>query len=281
RWRRHIARTRIIVRLVHGPKASPLVPWFRQHPVQGKKFFGCIGDRVRMRIECDLGLRHPVTAKYSLMMCKGQPRLRVSRPDDDDARLQPRIWTLVSQDIEAMARPLKLRDRQKRFQCADRLGRDDLYAVETGPEGSNTWDRPLRPTRHGTHRRVLAHGYLRRNSGISSGSPSKGSGGAIGGESTKAIDFEAGAPIGFGRVFSALMLASLRLSMLTPPTSFRWVSATAWARCLASSSLTDDKIGDVQGYVSRWRPALLSSRAIRVPVESRSSCSSSLECHDQ
>src|SRR5262249_48566638 len=102
-----------------------------------------------------------------------------------------------------------------------------------------------------------------------------------GASATGSDDIEIGAPVGFGRVFSALTLASLRLSMLTPTTSLKWGRPTPRARCLASSSLTDDKIGDVQGYVSRWRPALLSSRAIRVPVESRSSCSSSLECHDQ
>jgi hypothetical protein len=96
----------------------------------------------------------------------------------------------------------------------------------------------------------LAHGILRRKGGISSGSPPKGSGGAIGGASaTGRDDIESGAPIGCGRVFAAVMRASSGRSMLIPTSSFRWVSATASARCLASSRLTDDKIGNVQGCV--------------------------------
>src|SRR5262249_14626217 len=87
------------------------------------------------------------------MFCKDQPQFRVPRADDDDAGLKPRISTAVGPDIEAMALPLKLGHRQKRFQGPNRLARDDLHAVETGPEGSQTWDRPLRPKWHGIHRR--------------------------------------------------------------------------------------------------------------------------------
>src|SRR5262249_20352186 len=98
---------------------------------------------------------------------------------------------------------------------------------------------------------VRAHGILRRKAGISNGSPSKGSGGAIGGASaTGRDDIESGPPIGCGRMFAVLMRASSGRSMLMPATSFRRVSAMASARCLASSRLTHDKIGNVQAYVS-------------------------------
>src|SRR5262249_16310249 len=130
--------------LMHGEDMTTLVPAFAQLLDQCKQAIARSLNRGRLYVKGDLGSGDPVTAKVSFVLRQDRPRVRRLRADDDNLGPQPRIRTRVGPDIEAMARPLKLRDRQTRFQCADRLGRDDLHTVETGPKDTNIWDRPLR-----------------------------------------------------------------------------------------------------------------------------------------